>query len=147
MIAAHDFTSDPSLSFGSANVYATDHRYDKKITSELKQYFREALLRRIDRCTESGCPLLLLSEFFSPKETSDLLADGYLNGHFSLDSLSQIVRRYPTNKGEFDSTVFRERIMTKSSNSTEERRRELFLRWLDDNSRQGEIHIIFPGVQ
>ena len=119
LIAAHDFASDPSLSFSALGAF--------NIGAKLKDQFKVALITKIDRSSESSCPIQLLSDFFDFKEVSDLIVDGYLRGHFSLDSLKQcaiVNSAYASH--------FRELLIKKPSNRDPDRRRELALNWLDN---------------
>jgi hypothetical protein len=124
LIAAHDFASDPSLAFRAPWLQ------EFRTGAELKKHFREALLRKIDQCHESSCPWNLLLNFFTPKEALDLMAGGYLSGHFSLDSMKQFAF-IPF--GTIHVSDLKERFVTKSGNSDRERRRELALYWLTEN--------------
>jgi eukaryotic-like serine/threonine-protein kinase len=90
LIAAHDFAIDPFLSF---SCFISSREIDG-INSRFKEQFREALIRKIDRSSESSGPWQLLFEFFTKEEALDLTIDGYLSGHFSLDSFKQYVVWY-----------------------------------------------------
>ena len=129
LIAAHDFASDPSLScstflaFSEMGAPGTD--------SKLKEQFRGALIRKIDRCSESSCPWQLLLDFFTNEEALGLIVDGYLSGHFSLDSFKQDVGRFDPRSASH----LRELLEKKPGNRNTDRRRELVLDWLNSNSR------------
>ena len=69
LIAAHDFASDPSL-FHSVGQFDLD--------SKLKEQFRVALIRKIDRSSESNIPTQLLQDFFNDNEVSNLIVLLYL---------------------------------------------------------------------
>ncbi len=92
------------------------------------------LLKKIDRGRESGCPGLLLSDLFPPKEALAFVADGYLSGRFSLDSLKQ-------NRDWFgrmaagravNSSDLRLLFRRESKDPDKERRRLLALSWLKE---------------
>ncbi len=75
IINDHDFSMYPSGSFSDGGEPLT--------RAALQAHFRRPLLAKIERGRESGCPWLLLSDLFPPKEAVALVADGYLSGHFS----------------------------------------------------------------
>jgi hypothetical protein len=75
IINDHDFSMYPSVPFSDGGEPLT--------RAALQAHFRRPLLAKIERGRESGCPWLLLSDLFPPKEAVALVADGYLSGHFS----------------------------------------------------------------
>ena len=109
------------------------------IDTILKGYFREPILRKINQCTESRCPAELLSELFSVKEASSLIADGYMSGHFSLNAIK--ANRYffytwsvnPQSAGREAAVNFRALFGAESSNALSEKRRQVALLWLKDD--------------
>jgi hypothetical protein len=102
-----------------------------EMVSKLKRQFREALIKKIDRCSESSCPRRLLSEFFTEEEKLDIVVDGYLNGHFSLDSIKEYTQWFDPRS----TSHLRELLAKKPSNRNTDRRRELVLNWLKEPRR------------
>ena len=124
LIAAYDFKRDSSLSFRAVRAFDID--------SKLKEQFREALIRKIDRCSELSFPLELLSTFFKRKELLDLMVDGYLNGHFSLDSF----KNYLNYTESISNSQIRELLAKRPGNRNTDRRRELVLNWVKGDYRR-----------
>ena len=122
LIAAYDFARDRDLYFRSFPSFERMSAND--MDSRLKEQFREALIRKIDRCSESSFPWPLLSNFFTKERGLDLIVDGYLNGHFSLDSFGD----YVTFQERMSSSQIRALLAKRPSNRNTDRRRELVLR-------------------
>ena len=131
IITDHDFREYPSLSFSSFNSFSVARSV--LMGMEWEAYFSKPLLTKIDRGRESGCPGLLLSDLFPDEEALALVADGYLSGHFSLDSLKK-------NRDWFGRmatlpdvrNAFRSLFRRKSEDPEKERRRLLALSWLKE---------------
>jgi hypothetical protein len=129
IINDHDFSRDTYLSFRQAGLSRMD--------TELKEHFRQPLLKKIDQCSELSCPVSLFGDLFTPKEALTLVGDGYLSGHFSLRSLTEdgnliYIQRMYMEQGEVSVLDLRELFGRESSNGDRERRRQLALLWLKD---------------
>jgi eukaryotic-like serine/threonine-protein kinase len=125
IITDHDFSLHPSLSFspvGNPLPYA-----------RLQVHFRQPLIAKINQARESGCPGSLLSDLFPPKEALALVAEGYLDGHFSLDSLKQNRSWFfrMINQG-MNASDLRPLFRRESKDPGRERRRVLALTWLKE---------------
>jgi hypothetical protein len=131
IITDHDFSTNPDLCFSEVG--------GPRTSTEVQAHFRGPLLTKIDHARESGCPGRLLSDLFPPKEALALAADGYLNGHFSLDSLKQNLSM--TTLGT-DSSDLSQWFQRESNDLEKERRRQLVISWLKV-ARLGEV-IEFP---
>ena len=130
IITDHDFREHPSLSFSSFK--SSSVAIGRLKGMDWEALFRKPLLTKIDHGRESGCPGLL-SDLFSPEEALALVADGYLSGHFSLDSLKQNIdwfRRMA--KLPVARNAFRPLFRRESEDPEKERRRLLALSWLKE---------------
>jgi serine/threonine protein kinase len=125
IIADHDFSLDPNLSFSRVA--------EPLDGADLKAYFREQLLRKINRSREMGCPGNLLSDLLAPKEAVALVADGYLNGHFSLNSVKENKYWFDSMKRKgVGSSDLRALFGRESNEGDRELRRQLAVTWLKD---------------
>ncbi len=124
IITDHDFSVNPSLSFSKVGGSLKN--------PDLQTHFRKPLLAKIDQGRESGCPGQLLSDLFPPREALALVADGYLNGHFSLDSLKQNRDWFGRIRWELDPRDLTGLMQRQSEDPEKERRRQLAISWLKE---------------
>jgi eukaryotic-like serine/threonine-protein kinase len=126
IITDHDFLVYPSLSFSQVG--------GPQLGSELQARFRDPLLKKIERGHESGCPGFLLGDLFPREKALALVADGYLIGHFSLDSLKRNITFFYTmqNRGGMNSSEIGAFFLRESKDLEQEKRRRLAIKWLKD---------------
>jgi hypothetical protein len=71
IIAHHDFAKDPNLSFSM--VGGTD---ELDAQTQIKERFKNLLLKKIQKCSESSCPARLLGDVLTPREALAVIAEG-----------------------------------------------------------------------
>jgi serine/threonine protein kinase len=120
-----NFASKNQLSFRQFSSFEIG-RGPFRLDAGLKEHFRKALLRKIDRCSESYCPWAILTDFFTHDEAIDIVVDGYLKGHFSFNSLIDTSLHVPRTASRVKALLVKQR-----SDPGEESRRDLALKSLN----------------
>jgi serine/threonine protein kinase len=135
IIARHDFAKDPELSFSQVNEGLDDlqvkRRYEGPLL-KMKERFKVPLLQKIQRCYESICPVALLEDLLAPEEALAAVAEGYLDGHFSLNGLQESEGSFWLIERMRDGDFFRK----EATDSEREERRQRALPWLNTTRSQ-----------
>jgi serine/threonine protein kinase len=123
MIADHDFFLNPDLSFSRAGSGLE--------SAQIKTHFKRILSTKINNSREGGLPGNLLREVFGSKEAVSMVADGYLNGHFSIESLRRNSHLfYSISNDKSLRASLRGAFERESNDSVREQRRQLAIPFL-----------------
>jgi hypothetical protein len=140
IIAHHDFAKDPLLCFKLLS-RAGYLGQPSQLSTQVKGYFKKPLLKKIEQCSESDCPVYLLWEIFPPREASAVIAEGYLNGHFTWQGMFPSLAFTALDTPDFRGIL---KMPTTDSEREKRRQRALFLLKEMDLERDSAIERAFP---